>query len=96
MLKPTQNGPDEQAIFEKNITNSLVIGQGQITDTGSGDTSGEALFDITATDTGLIEQFPANGNIFYWGIKFILSNGKPMTYAQGTVRPIHGVVQAIS
>src|SRR5262245_3541117 len=61
VLKTNQDNPDNQAIFTKNITTASIIGQGQITDSG-GDSIGEALFDITATDTGLIETFPVSGN----------------------------------
>ena len=73
-------------LFEKHITTSLVAGQGQIEDTGSGDGVGRLRFEMTSVNTltlaGGTDAAPTNHP---YGIEVITSVGKKYEDEQGVI-----------
>lgn len=80
-------------LFEKAITPTLVAGQGQIEDTGSGDGVAVIRFEITATNslltTGGTVAVPG---IHPYGIQVKTSGGKIYEFELGTLEVVEQIV----
>lgn len=80
-------------VFEKHITPTIVSGQGQIEDTGSGDGIAIIRFEITKTNsllmTGGTATTPINNP---YGIEVRTSAGKVYEFEQGVIPVVEQIV----
>lgn len=81
-------------LFEKHITSTLVSGQGQIEDTGSGDGIAIVRFEITATNSLLMTPGgTATAPVNYpYGIEIRTSAGKVYEFEQGVIPVVEQIV----
>lgn len=80
-------------LFEKHITSTLVAGQGQIEDTGSGDTIGLVRFEVTAANSLLMTGGTADAPIDNpYAIQVKTSGGKIEECEQGVFECIEQIV----
>jgi hypothetical protein len=71
-------------VFQKHITPTLVAGQGQIEDIGTGDGIGVVRFELTGGPTGNTTALTA-GTTYYYDIQVKTSAGKIYTPETGTM-----------
>jgi hypothetical protein len=76
---------DAAATVQKIITTSAVAGQGQITDDGATDGTGELLFTLTPTNTRAIQ---ATMQPLQYDVQIRTSAGKIYTLEIGTIRTV--------
>ena len=95
-LRVNEITPAGTQVFEVHITPTLVAGSGQIEDTGAGDGIGLLRFEITHTNSLLLD---ANGTFAVpkahpYAIQIKTSGGKIYEFEQGVINTIDEIVIA--
>ena len=80
--------PDEEAILQKKITTVDVPGVGQIVVAGEPDVNGDLRFDLTPTDTMVLDT-----RLRAYDIQIKLTTGKIYTIEKGTLQLTGDVTQ---
>ena len=80
--------PDEEAILQKKITTVDVPGVGQIVVAGEPDVDGDLRFDLTPTDTMVLDT-----RLRAYDIQIKLTTGKIYTIEKGTLQLTGDVTQ---
>ena len=80
--------PDEEAILQKQITTVDVPGVGQIVVAGEPDVDGDLRFDLTPTDTMVLDT-----RLRAYDIQIKLTTGKIYTIEKGTLQLTGDVTQ---
>ena len=80
--------PDEEAILQKRITTVDVPGVGQIVVAGEPDVNGDLRFDLTPTDTMVLDT-----RLRAYDIQIKLTTGKIYTIEKGTLQLTGDVTQ---
>jgi hypothetical protein len=90
-VKSAQTAADADAALQLSITTSLTAA-GQITDDGTGATTGEVTFTIASTDyTDIVP-----GYSYWYDVKLLLSDGQVSTLEVGRVTWNQGITDAIA
>jgi hypothetical protein len=80
-------------LFEKHVTPTLVAGEGQVEDTGSGDGIGLIRFEVTAVNSLLMTGGTALAPVNHaYGVQVKTSGGKIYEFEQGVFECVEQVV----
>lgn len=90
-VKEHSDDADADAIIQKDITTSNVVGTGHITDTG-GDQTGAVRVDLTDTDTALLVP----GRDYFWDLQVKTDGGFVYTPTMGKIRSVQGTTTTIT
>jgi hypothetical protein len=90
-VKNSKDDADALAVFQKIITDSYVVGKGQIEDIGT-DGTAVVLFELTDTETALLDE----DKTYYFDVKVKTTAGKLHIPVSGIVYPTGQVTRATS
>ena len=95
-LRVDEIAPAGTELFSKHITPTLVAGEGQIEDTGAGDGIGLLRFEITHTNSLLMDTggTVAVPKAHPYGIQIKTSGGKIYEFEQGVINCVDEIVIA--
>jgi hypothetical protein len=83
-IKHAIDDPDSDAVLQKEITTAMQVGIGQITDDGAIDLEGMIVFQLTSTDTSLLQR----DELYTYDIQVKTNTGKIYTVERGIFVPI--------
>lgn len=92
-IKAKLGDTDAQAIVQKVVTTTNVVGIGQITDDGTNDGVGAIRFDLVPADTAQLVPLSVN-TPFIYDVQVKTDAGKVYTSLTGTVTAVPQVTQA--
>jgi len=81
---------DDDALIQKTITTSLIVGEGHIEDDGAGDDVATLRFDLTQDETILLHPYFD----YVYDIQVTTNTGKNFTPEFGTFYPVPSVTDA--